>query len=78
MRSPTPHELAKVELRKDDTISGRQVGDVSKDIGESGFKQKLGRIAQVLENRLTRLDDWRGARLFAGQAVRQRILIPGV
>jgi hypothetical protein len=36
-------------LRKDDTISGRQVGDLSKDIGEIGFKQKLDRIAQVLK-----------------------------
>jgi hypothetical protein len=43
--------------RKDTTITGRQSGDVSKDVGEIGFTQKLERIAQVLENRLTRLDE---------------------
>lgn len=43
--------------KNDRTISGEKPGNVADEIGEIGFKDKLVRMAQVLEARLTSLDD---------------------
>jgi hypothetical protein len=43
--------------RRDPTIGGEKPGNVADEIGEIGFKDKLIRMAQVLETRLTSMDD---------------------
>ena len=42
---------------RDETISGQKPGKIADEIGEIGFKDKLIRMAQVLETRLANLDD---------------------
>jgi hypothetical protein len=43
--------------KRDRTITGEKGGNVADEIGEIGFKDKLVRMAAVLETRLTNLDD---------------------
>ncbi len=44
-------------LRTDTTITGKNKADLTAELGEIGFKQKLDRVARVFETRLTHLDD---------------------
>jgi hypothetical protein len=44
-------------LRADTTITGKKKSDLTAELGEIGFKQKLDRVARVFETRLTHLDD---------------------
>ena len=42
---------------RDQTVTGQRKGNIDDEIQELGFKEKLNRIASVLDTRLNRLDD---------------------